>query len=113
MRYRFVFGRRMTKRQARYYLKRYSDLRKQFGAKNYKAAIKHWKEFGRKEKRNKLAYKELSDKQAKCYLERYPEIKPKNVTNETDVLSIARKHYFDWGFFENRNRYCADRITDI
>lgn len=34
------------------YLKRYPDLQKAFGANNYKAAYKHWFDYGKKEKRN-------------------------------------------------------------
>lgn len=113
LRNKFIYGERMTIREAKFYLARYSDLRKAFGSKNYKAAINHWRLNGRKEKRNKLAYKELSDKEAQCYLDRYPEIKPNKTGNDTDFLAIARKHYFSWGFFEHRNRYCANRITDI
>jgi len=108
----FLFGKRMTKREAKYYLYRYSDLQKLFGKKNYKAAIKHWRTKGRKEKRNKLAYKELSDEQAQCYLKRYPEVNVQ-AAKSSDALAFARKHFFMWGYYEHRNRYCAPRMTDI
>jgi hypothetical protein len=108
----FLFGKRMTKREAKYYLYRYADLQKLFGKKNYRAAIKHWRTKGRKERRNKLAYKELTDDQAKCYLKRYPEVNVQ-AAKSSDALAFARKHYFMWGYYEHRNRYCAPRMTDI
>lgn len=106
-----MFGNRITEREAKYYLIRYPDLQKSLGKKNYRGAIKHWRETGRKEKRNKLAYKELSDDEAKCYLKRYPEVNGEALKTP-DAAAHARKHYFMWGFYEHRNRYCADRITD-
>lgn len=108
----FLYGNRITIREAKYYLYRYADLQKQFGKKNYKAAIRHWRTQGRKEKRNKLAYKELTDDEAKCYLKRYPDVAT-SAAKSDDSLAYARKHFFMWGYFEHRNRYCAPRITDI
>ena len=108
----FLFGNRMTEREAKFYLRRYPDIEKDVGKDNYKGAIKHWRTQGRKEKRNKLAYDELTDDEAKCYLKRYPDVSSL-AKDQPSELAFARKHYFMWGFFEHRNRYCADRITDI
>lgn len=64
----------MTEREAKFYLLRYEDVRKQVGEDNIRGAVSHWRTQGRQEKRNKLAYKELSEEEAACYLKRYPEV---------------------------------------
>ena len=71
---RWRFSRRMSRTQGYWYLRRYSDLRKKFGARNWKAAQKHWREFGIKERRNKLAYRDLNEWESKMYLERFTDV---------------------------------------
>ena len=67
-------------------------------------------------------------KEAECYIKRYPDIKfdklskpnedweklKKHVSIPNDLnVDFARRHYEAFGHFEDRNRYCAERITDI
>lgn len=68
---RWRYSRRMSRTQGYWYLRRYSDLRKKFGARNWRAAQKHWREFGIKERRNKLAYRDLNEWESKEYLKRF------------------------------------------
>jgi len=71
---RWRFSRRMSRTQGYWYLRRYSDLRKKFGSRNWKAAQTHWREFGIKERRNKLAYRDLNEWESKMYLERFSDV---------------------------------------
>lgn len=68
---RWRFSRRMTRTQAFWYLRRYSDVRKRYGARNWRGARKHWREFGIKERRNKLAYRDLNAEESKIYIDRF------------------------------------------
>ena len=72
---RWRFSRRMSRTQGYWYLRRYSDLRKKFGARNWRAAQKHWREYGIRERRNKLAYKDLNEWEAKSYYEHFKDVK--------------------------------------
>jgi hypothetical protein len=64
----------MTEEQALCYSDRYPDLKTAFN-NNTGQLIKHWKEFGIKEQRNKFCYNELTIDEAECYLSRYPDLK--------------------------------------
>ena len=83
------------------YLARYVDLRAAFG-KNRAAAGRHWKAHGKKEKRNRSCT--LSDKEAKCYADRYSGV--------GSGLDEARKHYYETGMGEYRDFTCPPGVKE-
>jgi hypothetical protein len=93
-------------------LRRYSDLRKKFGARNWKAARKHWREYGIKERRNKLAYRDLNEEESKEYIKRYGDV-TWNEKLKMSTVQYANKHYMEWGMYESRNRGLYTRMTII
>jgi hypothetical protein len=48
----------------------------------------------------------LTDAQAQCYIDRYPD------TAYGSDLTLAKAHYQSTGFFANKNPYCSDPYTD-
>ena len=102
----------MSRTQGYWYLRRYSDLRKKYGARNWRAAQKHWREFGIKERRNKLAYRDLNEWESKEYLGRFRDVTWSTKTKMTET-QYANKHYMEWGIYEGRNRHRTYRITNI
>ena len=56
-----MFNKHINDKQARCYLNRYPDLINALGKDNLQAAKKHWRQFGRKEKRNKFCMVEMNE----------------------------------------------------
>jgi len=109
---RWRFSRRMSRTQGYWYLRRYSDLRRKFGARNWRAAQKHWREFGIKERRNKLAYRDLNGWESKMYIERFSDVSWSTKVKMSQT-QYANKHYMEWGLYEGRNRHRTYRLTNI
>jgi hypothetical protein len=106
----------MTKEQAQCYLYRYNDLSSLYGTNSTSSvpnAIKHWKEFGQKEKRDKSCEKDLSEEELSCYLNRYADIKTleTSVASPKNLSKAIQNHWKLKGKSEGRNKHCAPRLT--
>ena len=105
----------LTEEQALCYLERYDDIAKAFGPKNINAAKRHFKTNGFFEKRDPYCDRfpglnqTLTDAQAKCYLERYPDLQAKL---GKDNLEAAKSHYTVYGFKEHRSPNCGEPLTE-
>ena len=102
----------MSRNQAYWYLRRYSDLRQKFGTRNWKAAQNHWRQYGIKERRNKLAYRDLSEEESNVYIQRYSDV-TWDIKYNMSITQYANKHYMEWGLYEGRNRGNYTRMTPI
>ena len=102
----------MSRGQGYWYLRRYRDVLKSCGGKrkNWKCARNHWRKYGIKERRDKMAYRNLNSRQARAYIARYSDVTWKN--KKQSIQSFATQHYREWGLFEERNRFeIGFRIT--
>ena len=84
------------------YMARYVDLRAAFG-KNTESAGNHWERYKDEEDRNHTCT--LSDEEAQCYIDRYPDA-------GTD-LDEARKHYYEIGMKEHRDFTCPPGVKEL
>lgn len=109
--YDCVGVRALSDAEAQCYLNRYSDLQAAFGASNLNAAKTHWQEFGYNEGRsytcpsnsqNNTSARTLTDAEAQCYLNRYPDI----VAVLGNSLSVAQYHWQTFGYIEGRDPSC-------
>jgi len=116
----------ITDKEAKCYLKRYPDLQNAFG-NDIQKAKDHWKEYGFREKRNKNCdiqvvggpveapriianprkIPPITDKEAKCYLKRYPDLQ-KAFGND---IQKAKDHWKKYGFGEKRNKNCDIQVV--
>jgi len=108
---RWRFSRRMSRQQGYWYLRRYRDVRTKCGGyRKWKCARTHWRQFGIKERRDKLAYRNLNLAESKAYVARFSDV-TYNSTKKS-ITSYANQHYREWGLYENRNRLVVDfRLT--
>jgi hypothetical protein len=128
----------MTDDEATCYSERYPDLKAAFNG-NIGSLKSHWEKNGRKEKRNKFCYTDMTEEETKCYIKRFPDVSFTSITKspkqirklakkaakkkekfnavgkglEENPVQHARDHYDVFGHFERRNTKCAPRITDM
>jgi hypothetical protein len=95
----------LTDAEAQCYMDRFSDLSKHFKKKkNPLNHIKiHYKQYGKKEGRNKDCANDMTDQQALCYLKQHADLTKKF---GTDIVK-GRKHFLEFGAKEGRNYKCA------
>ena len=87
---------------------RYWDLRAAFGTNNAALASHSGRSApGGPESRDLTC--NISDKEAQCYLDRYPAVQAYAGTN----LKLARKHYYEVGMGENKDFVCPPGVTEL
>jgi hypothetical protein len=112
----------LTDTEAQCYLNRYSDLKKEFGTDLFATKF-HWMTYGFNEGRDPSCpgstitptpdpkpapiYKNLTDIEAQCYLDRYSDLK---YAFKTD-LKAADNHWMTRGFKEGRDPSCPAPAT--
>ena len=94
-------GRRATPMfSTKFYLKRYPDLRKAFGAKGYTKALNHYLDTRLSEARTGTEVN-IYDRRVfnwRYYLDKHPDLGQRNVDTEIE----ARRHWRDYGIKEGR-----------
>jgi hypothetical protein len=86
-------------------MSRYPDILAAFGMlpKPLVAVAKHYQDFGIFEGRNKFCAPRITDQEAQCYLNRYPDLQ---TTFGKDSWVQAKKHWGEFGFNEGRSTKC-------
>lgn len=67
------------------------------------AAKQHYQDWGIYEGRQKFCAPRITDQEAQCYLDRYPDLQ--NAFG-ADSWVLAKKHWFEFGFGEGRSTKC-------
>jgi hypothetical protein len=93
----------MDDEMAQCYLTRYSDVIASGDSTPEEAAKNHWFRWGFFEGRHPYCAKPITSYQARCYLNRYPDLQQ---AFKMDIEK-ARNHWYQFGSKENRNPLCA------
>jgi hypothetical protein len=106
----------MTDEGARCYIDRYPDLEMfnthfEPAADPLARAKMHWLEFGKEEGRNPWCAPKITEQQANCYLENYPDLQQAFGTDFEKAKEKAIAHWNTFGFFEGRTYACPPSST--
>lgn len=102
----------ITDADARCYIDRYPDLdmfNNHFepAPDALSRAKMHYEQAGKEEGRNPFCAPEITDQQARCYFENYPDLKDDlSITTYEGNFDKLRKHWRTKGFNEGRNHKC-------
>jgi len=97
------------------YMSRYADIRQAFKGRDVplKGAAQHYKTYTTNgtENRNTTCY--MTDNEAQCYIDRYPDVKVFAGNKQSKKLDRARKHYYEIGHGEGRDFTCGATTKEL
>jgi hypothetical protein len=64
----------------------------------------------RKKRNNFMFKKEINDKQAQCYFDRYTDLQ--QALKGKNVIGAAKRHWRQFGHKEKRNKHCMPDMDD-